>query len=145
MGDEDAVEAGRQFTQEFEMLHHEVGAHHGESRVDAERRDGGVERNRFDEVAECARAEGQRIAARKDDFPDVRVDVEPVRYFACDVLRVLKGVVAPEAEPTTHTACRSRNDEGAVVVLLQNAFGLAGGEVPDGVVDEPGCVLELVF
>ena len=127
------------------MLHHEVGAHHGESRVDAERRDRRVEGYRFNEVAEGARAESQRIATRKDDFPDVRVDVEPVRNFAGDILCVLEGVVAPKAETATHTTSRSRNDEGSVLVLLQNAFGLAGGEVSDGVINESGCVLEFVF
>ena len=144
MGYEDAVESCRQFTQEFEMLHHEVGAHHGESRVDAERRDRRVEGYRFNEVAERSRAKRERVSAREDDFPNARMDVEPVRNFTRDILCVLEGVIAPKAEPAAHTACRSRNDEGAVFVLLQDAFGLAGGEVAHRVIDKAGGFLEFV-
>ena len=127
------------------MLHHEVWSHNRETRVDAERCHGRVECNRFYEVAERPRSERERVSAREDDFPDVRVDVEPVRNFARDILSVLEGVVAPEAETAAHTAGRSRNDEGAVIVFLQNAFGLAGGEVAHRVIDKAGCVLEFVL
>ena len=126
------------------MLHHEVGAHDGEARMDAERRHGWVERYRFDEVAEWSWPKRKRVAAREDDFPDVRVDIEPVRNFTGDILRVLEGVVPPEAETATHTAGGRRDDEGAVFVLLQDAFGLARREVADGIIDESGGVLEFV-
>ena len=142
---EHAVESCRQFAQKFKMLHHEVWPHNREPRVDAERRHGRVECNRFYEIAERPRSKRERVSAREDDFPDVRVDIEPVRNCTCDILSVLEGVVAPEAEAAAHTAGRSRNDEGSVIVLLQNAFGLAGGEVAHRVIDKAGCVLEFVL
>ncbi len=86
------------------MLHHEVGAHHGESRVDAERCHGRVKCNRFYEIAERSRPKCERVSARKDDFPNARVHVEPVGNFSCDILCVLEGVVAPKAKTATHTA-----------------------------------------
>ena len=142
MYDQHAIESRGEFAQKLEMLHHEVGTHHGESRVDAERRHGQVECNCFYEVAERSRPKRKRVSAREDDFPDVRVDIEPVRNFARDILSVLEWVVAPEAEAAAHTAGRSRNDEGAVLVLLQDAFGLARGEVANGVIDKAWGVLE---
>ena len=45
-----AIESCGELTQKFKMLHHEVWPHNRESRVDAERRHGRVERNRFYEV-----------------------------------------------------------------------------------------------
>ncbi len=145
MHHEHTIESCGEFSQKFKMLHHEVRSHNRESRVDAERRDRRVECDCFHEVAERSRAKRERVSAREDDFPDARMDIQPVRNFTRDILRVLEGVVAPEAEPTAHTAGRSRNDEGAVVVLLQDAFGLAGGEVPDGVIDKAWGFLEFVL
>ena len=145
MRNEHAVEPCGQFAQKFKMLHHEVWPHNREPRVDAERRHGRVECNRFDEVAERPRSKRERVSAREDDLPDVRVDIEPVRNFARDILRVLERVIPPEAESAAHTAGGCRNDKGAVVVLLQNTFGLAGGEVSNGIVDESRSFLELVL
>ncbi len=140
-----AVESCGEFTQKFKMLHHEVRSHDRESRVDAERRDRRVECNCFHEVAERSRAKRERVSAREDDFPNARMDVEPVRNFTRDILCVLEGVIAPKAEPAAHTAGRSRNDEGAVFVLLQDAFGLAGGEVAHRVIDKAWGFLEFVL
>ena len=142
---EHAIESCGEFAQKFKMLHHEVRSHDRESRVDAERRHRRVECDCFHEVAERSRAKREWVSAREDDFPNARMDIQPVRNFTRDILCVLEGVVAPKAEPAAHTAGRSRNDEGAVLVLLQDAFGLAGGEVPDGVIDKAGGFLELVF
>ena len=140
-----AIETCGEFAQKFKMLHHEVRSHDRESRVDAERRHRRVECDCFHEVAERSRPKRERVSSRENHFPDARMDIQPVRNFTRDILCVLEGVVAPKAEPAAHTAGRSRNDEGAVLVLLQDAFGLAGGEVPDGVIDKAGGFLELVL
>ena len=145
MRNENAVESCGEFAQKFKMLHHEVWPHNREPRVDAECRHGRVECNRFYEVAERPRSKRERVSAREDDFPDVRVDIEPVRNCTCDILSVLEGVVASEAEPTAHTAGRSRNDEGAVLVFLQDAFGLARREISDGIIDESRRFLEFLL
>ena len=140
-----AVESRGEFAQKFKMLHHEVRSHDRESRVDAKRRHRRVECDCFHEVAERSRPKRERVSSRENHFPDARMDIQPVRNFTRDILCVLEGVVAPKAEPAAHTAGRSRNDEGAVLVLLQDAFGLAGGEVSDGVIDKAWGFLELVL
>lgn len=61
---ENAVETCGELAEQFKMLHHEVGAHDGEARVDAERRHGRVERYCFDEVAERSWPKRKRVAAR---------------------------------------------------------------------------------
>ena len=129
-----AFEAGGQFAEEFEVLHGNVGADYGEPRMDAKRCHGAVHGDSFYEVAEFARAERERVAAREDDFPDIRVRVEPVAHMPRDVGNVLERVVLAEAETAAHTAGGGRYDEGALVVFLDDAVGLACGEVAHGIV-----------
>ncbi len=113
--------------------------------MDAERRHRRVECDCFHEVAERSWAKCEWVSAREYHFPDARMDIQPVRNFTRDILCVLEGVVAPETETAAYTAGRSRDDEGAVLVLLQDAFGLAGGEVSDGVIDKAWGFLEFVL
>ena len=106
--------------------------------MDAKRCHGAVYGDSFYEVVEFARAERERVASREDDFPDVRVRVEPVAHMPRDVGNVLERIVLAEAETAAHTAGGGRYDEGALVVFLDNAVGLACGQVSYRVVNESG-------
>ena len=108
------------------MLHHEVRAHHGEASVDAECCHRGVHGDCFDQLAEGAGTKRQRVATRKDYFPDVAVNVQPVAHLAGDIGDVLERVVLAETEAATGTAGGGRDNQGALVVFLDDAVGFSG-------------------
>ena len=127
------------------MLHHHVRTHDRSPRMDAQRRDGTVHRDGFDEVAERPGTKRQGISSRKDGLPHVAMRVEPVAHLFGHVGDVLEGVVLAEAEPAAYTAGGGRDYQGASVVLLDDAVGFSGGEIADGVVHESFHFLEFVL
>ena len=102
--------------------------------MDSERRYRGMHGNRFDQLAEGPGAKGQRVASRKDYFPDIGMRIKPVTDFLGGIGYLAEGVVLAEAETTTDTAGGGRDNLGASVVILDDAVGFAGRTVTNGIV-----------